>query len=185
MRHFARAGRQNIYGTWSRCVVMFGIRALVLLPMHELLFLNAFVRLVWSCWRLAPFCCVLCFVRLTAAASFRRLFVAGSLSFVAPSAAVARCAVAWSCRCACRCTSSFFAAPWRGAAAALAAALQAFSLRRAWSCRCACCCASGFFVAPSLGTSVLPRTDAGAPCLAASVLTLRFLLAGVVACRKG
>ena len=160
MRRFARAGRRIIYGTWPRCVVMFGFRALVLLPTHELIFLDAFVRLVWSCWRLAPFCCMLCFMRLTAAASLRLLFVAGSLLFGSPSAAVSRCAVAWSWRCACRCTSSFFAAPWRGAAAALAVALRASSLRWVWSCRCACCgcfgllrCAvAGKFCAPADGS---------------------------------
>ena len=64
----------------------------VLLPIHGLIFLNAFVRLVWSCWRFAPFCCVLCFARLTAAASFRLLLAASSLWCGAPSAAASlRC----------------------------------------------------------------------------------------------
>ena len=147
-RRFACAWRRVVYGTWPRCVAVFGTRALVLLLMHEFAFLNAFVCLVWSCWRLVSFCCVLCFVRLTAAAYLRLLFVAGSLSLSAPSAAVSRCAVAWSCHCAC---------------------YGCFGLLR--------CAVAGNFYASA--------ADVGALCLAASVFTLRFLVAGVVAFRNG
>ena len=76
----------------------------------------------------------------------RLLFVAGSLSHSAPSAVASRCAVARSCRCACRCTSNFLAALGVELPLRLLWMLRASSLRRRWKLLCfrgrtSVCCA--------------------------------------------